>query len=306
MRKLPPSECLALPFIQAATAFALEESGDAGGNIDKSVGGSLWKMVVDSLEMVAQYNKDSLLGVSNWAHPYAVHTLFHLAGNDPSNVEANATLDKYEHMWVDSLHLAVHLWWHKALVAIEKNDYKAALLIYDTKMDKHIVEGDQYALSDGAQLLMRTYVDGAITANDIRISPLAAKWAHNATNKYLVDIPFFYTNMAAMVPLLQASGGEECAAIIESLARISASAKHQQHKDAVVIVNALTNPTTETLTCAWRQGSRTRWASVGGSLAQREMFLRYVITHPLFPFTKHVVEAEALKHPKQLWITKKL
>jgi hypothetical protein len=264
-------------------------------------------MVVDSLEMVVQYNKDGLLGISNWAHPYAVHTLFHIANNDPANAEANNTLDKYESLWVDSLHLAVHLWWHKALLAIEHSDYKTALHIYDTKMDKMIVQGDQYALSDAAQLLLRTYIDGAITASDIRIAPLAAKWAHNATNKYLIDIPFFYSNMAAMVPLMKESSGEvreAAATIVESLASISASAKHQGNKAAVVLVNALTAPSVDTLTAAWRLGSRTRWSSVGGSLAQRELFQRFIVTHPLFPLKQQVMQAEALKHPKQLWIQK--
>ena len=302
-----PAHCLALPYIQGIAAFAFEEAGDAVGNIDKSIGGTLWKMVVESLEMVEGYNQKKLLGYTDWGHPYAVHTLFHIACHEPANTTAHDAFKKYEHLWVNTLHLSVHLWWHKALLMIDNNDFKGALEIYDTQMDRRIVQGDQYSLSDGSQLLLRLYIEGAITASDVRVSPLASKWAANAGNKYLAQVPFFITNMAALVPLLNAKGfvgsNSEKAAIFGSLVDATAN---NTNTEIAVVVNAFTYPTAENLVMSWRRGSRTRWASCGGSFAQRDLFLRYLGTHVDFPYAIQVLLGEAAKHPNQSWVLRKL
>ncbi len=138
-------------FIQGMYAFGLEESGE-----------------------YAQAEEHGLAAVAlNKQDGWAVHSVAHVMEMQGRAREGADFLESGADGWAPNSMFAFHLWWHKALFALDGNDAAVALKLFDDKISAGGF-GQALELVDGSSLLWRLWILGHDVGN--RWSDIADKW----------------------------------------------------------------------------------------------------------------------------------
>ena len=106
--------------------------------------------------------------------PWAIHAVAHVMEMQGRHAEGAAWLRERRADWVDDNGLAVHLWWHRALFALETLDTAAALALFDAHIAGSASTVNLQWL-DGAALLWRVQLLGGDVG--ARWQALARDWA---------------------------------------------------------------------------------------------------------------------------------
>ena len=106
--------------------------------------------------------------------PWAIHAVAHVMEMQGRHVDGAAWLRERQISWSDDNGLAVHLWWHQALFALETLDTAAALSLFDARMAGSASVVNLQWL-DGAALLWRVQLLGGDVG--ARWQALAQDWA---------------------------------------------------------------------------------------------------------------------------------
>ncbi len=124
-------------------------------------------------------------------HPYAVHALCHAM--DMRGRQSDGLRFMYNHVskWAQS-ELAIHLWWHTALLHLYQQDFERVLDIYDHELRRSQDHADRYEEFDASALLWRLELANVDVGQ--RWVELADKWAPAAK-----DTLYAFNNVHAMM-----------------------------------------------------------------------------------------------------------
>jgi tetratricopeptide (TPR) repeat protein len=237
-------------FVLGMAAFGLEECGDYAA--------------------AEQAGREA--AALNPADSWAVHAVAHVLEMQDRPEEGIGWLRAMEPHWAPAAGLAVHQWWHAALYLIELGELDEVLALYDAHI-KPGAEAQILDLVDAAALLWRLELLGVSLGE--RWRELSPRWSRHARDHVLA---FNDVHIA----LTLAAAGEDAAAaqLEESVARYAAGGAGTNAKVSaelgLPLIRALRafqngdyNQTVAILAPIF-----TRLAPVGGSNAQRDLFIQ--------------------------------
>ncbi|GGA31139.1 tetratricopeptide repeat protein [Neptunicoccus cionae] len=233
-------------------AFALEEAGNF--NLAEAVG-----------RRALQFSTDDAWGLHAVAHVYDM----------TNKVDAGiALIDNNAPAWDHCNNFRFHVWWHKALLHLGKNDIATVLDLYDTKIRDEKTD-DYRDFSNASSLLMRLELEG-IDVSD-RWSELADLAETRSTDGCLT-----FADMHYMLALI---GDTRHEAAAELNARVIQSA--QIDDDTGRVMRSPGEATSAALAAFGHGDYSTAFAqfksaqpyfqAMGGSHAQRDVFERLAI-----------------------------
>ncbi len=239
-------------YILGCHAFALEETGD-----------------------YAQAEREGLRGLDYAADDaWGLHAVAHVYDMTHDTDRGIALIDTNLDAWSHCNNFRFHVWWHKALLHLDKGDVGTVLELYDTKVRDEKTD-DYRDFSNASSLLMRLEIEGLNVGDRwIELADLAERRAEDGC--------LTFADMHYMLALI----GETRP---DGVARINATvARHARNQDDMAEV--MTSPgvaTAQGLTAFGEADYGTAFAhlataqpafqSMGGSHAQRDIFERLTI-----------------------------
>ena len=202
-------------------------------------------------------------------------------------------LNGREHAWAHCNNFRFHVWWHKALMHLDLQQFDAALAHYDA--DIRAEKTDDYRdIANAASLLSRLELEGVSVGT--RWEELAVLAENRATDGCLAFADLHY--------MLALCGGARDTAALALIARMQSTARAAGEAQAVIahpglrIAQGLHAFSTGAYSTAWMhlRAGRSDLQSIGGSHAQRDIFDRIAIEAALR--SGYVAAAEALIHDR--------
>lgn len=255
-------------YVHGCHAFALEETGD-------------YALAERTGRRAVEHAPDDAWGVHAVAH---VHEM---TGATAAGI---AWLSGHPKAWSHCNNFRHHMWWHLALMRLERGEIDAVLTLYDTRIRDERTD-DYRDISNAASLLGRLELAGVDVGE--RWEELAAISAGRMDDDCLVFADLHY--MLALV------GGNRADAMQTLLARLEKSAaRGTSDMDRVAAEAGLPGAAglaafqAGDFSGAYRNLSRARLTlqSIGGSHAQRDVFEQVMIEAAMR--SGHVTEARRL------------
>lgn len=243
-------------YIQGMLSFGLEESGDYA------------RAEAAGLEAVER-NADDV---------WAIHAVAHVHEMQGRVADGLVFLGARRADWSDGTLFNVHIAWHEALFALEREDHAGALAVYDHVLHHPGSEGVALELVDAAALLWRLHLDGVDVGD--RWTPLADAWAAADPDPWYV-----FNDLHALMAALGANRQADAKAIV---ARLETAAKegdpalslHPMLSCAgLAVARGLLAFGGEDYAgaVAWLAPVRAHFSAFGGSHAQRDVFQRTLL-----------------------------
>lgn len=239
-------------YLMGCHAFALEETGDYAAAERRGRAG-------------VELAPDDAWGLHAVAH---VHDMTARAA------EGLAWLDGREASWAHCNNFRFHVWWHRALMHLDLQNYDAALAIYDA--DIRAERTDDYRdIANAASLLSRLELEGVSVGT--RWEELADLSETRAADGCLAFADLHY--------LLALCGGDRDAAAARLIGRMSRT-QHCESEAARIIAKpglhlaqGLQAFASGEYSSAWLhlREARPDFRQIGGSHAQRDVFARITI-----------------------------
>ncbi|MBI2584985.1 MAG: tetratricopeptide repeat protein [Rhodospirillales bacterium] len=226
-------------FVLGMQAFALEETGEL------AAAEAAGRKAVD-------INPDD---------PWAVHAVVHVMETDDRHAEGIGWIKDLEPHWLKANNFRYHLWWHRALLHLDRGETEETLRLYDKSLWDP--KSDEYLdLCNDASLLLRLEILGADVGQ--RWRPIADKVAERTDEHILAFIDCHFLAALAgdgrlkaareMVAGMRAKGGafEVGAAVGDALLAY----RENDHRRAARLLEDV----------------RAGIVRMGGSHAQRDLF----------------------------------
>lgn len=240
------------PSVLGMYAFGLEECGDYGA--------------------AERYGRDAV--ERNGDELWAIHAVAHTLEMQGRLREGREWLDYPPDAWDDRNPFKGHLWWHRALFALEAGSYDEVLALYDTSVRP---EPSEFYLDiqNATSLLMRLQLAGV---------DVGARWRELAeyAHAHIDDHVLAFNEMHSMLALA-ADSHTSAARLIDSLRAFAET----PHNHAASVTMSTVIPLCSAV-LAFHRGDhagavelleplRYRMESVGGSHAQRDLFVQLLI-----------------------------
>ncbi|MGB5869785.1 MAG: tetratricopeptide repeat protein [Albidovulum sp.] len=241
-------------FALGCHAFTLEETGDYAGAERAGLEG-------------LQYATDDAWGLHAVAHVYD------MTGQPDQGI---AVIESHSGTWLDCNNFRYHVWWHKALLHLDRGDVDQVIDLYDTRIRADKTD-DYRDIANAASLLMRLSLEGVA---------VGARWEELAdlAERRIEDSCLAFADLHYMLALI---GGERQAALAKLLERIGSGAASTP---AGEFEHILAHPGLGCATglAAFAEGdfaasfaalsaARPAMQAIGGSHAQRDVFERLTI-----------------------------
>lgn len=243
-------------YLLGMQAFGLEECG-------------LYEAAEQAGRAAIAHHADDVWAIHAVGHTYEMRGLFE---------DGISFLDSQSHSWTTSNFLKVHTSWHKAIFALERQDYDTALAIFDETLSCDQSLRTALEMADAGSLLWRLHLDEVDVAN--RWEPLAEAWAAKDPTCWYV-----FNDLHAILALVGAGQQAEAEAIV---ARMEAAALCSERLMSNGLAMASAGlPVAQALT-AFGRGDYGQAVSImapvrhqmsifGGSHAQRDVFQRTLL-----------------------------
>ncbi|MEM9395570.1 MAG: tetratricopeptide repeat protein [Pseudomonadota bacterium] len=239
-------------YLLGCHAFALEENG---------LYGQAERVGLRGLD----YTTDDAWGLHAVAHVYD------MTRNTDRGI---ALIDNNLGAWSHCNNFRFHVWWHKALLHLDKGDFDTVLRLYDTKVRDEKTD-DYRDFSNASSLLMRLEIEGVSVGDRwVELADLAEKRAEDGCLTF-ADLHY----MLALIGETRPDG----------VARLNATvATHaQNHDDMAEVMTSPGIATAQGLAAfgeadygtafAYLKAAQPDFQSMGGSHAQRDIFERLTI-----------------------------
>ena len=241
--------------------------------------GNVLGMLAFGLEECGEYAEAEAHGKQAVAHDaedlWAVHAVAHVLEMQGRRREGLLWLDYPADRWDDRNPFRGHLWWHRALFALELGQYDQVLALYD----RSIASDDfQFYLDvqNAASMLLRLEFHGQAVGE--RWRPLA-----DHAEAALDDHVLLFTDLHNVMALMRDGRGDAAARLLDSLKQHAG----QAGSDVPGIVAQVIEPTARAI-MAYAQGDhgkavdllmpiRYRLAPMGASHAQRDIFAQLLL-----------------------------
>ncbi len=271
--------------------FFLGEAGNLRGRITRALPhwdpnhhlyGYLLGMQAFGLEECGQYEAAEKAGRAAIAHHaddvWAIHAVGHTYEMRGLFEEGIDFLDSQSASWASSNFLKVHTSWHKAIFALEQQDYGAALAICDETLSSDQSLRTALEMADAGSLLWRLHLDEVDVG--ARWEPLAEAWASKDPTCWYV-----FNDLHTILAMVGAGRQAEAEAIV---ARMEASVLSPERLVSNGLAMASAGlPVAQALT-AFGRGDYEQTVSImapirhqlsifGGSHAQRDVFQRTLL-----------------------------
>ncbi|MGR8948157.1 MAG: tetratricopeptide repeat protein [Gammaproteobacteria bacterium] len=206
---------------------------------------------------------------------WAIHAVAHVLEMQGRLDDGIALLERDPNEWADRNPFQGHNWWHLALFALEKGDYDFVLKTYDERV---ITSNTEFFLDiqNGASLLKRLELLG-VNVGD--------RWQSLAdyAEQQIGDHVLSFTDLHSFMTLATLGKTEITQRYIDSLHNFAT----QPNNYCASITEPLVIPICEGI-AAYESGDheaavsklwplRDRWAGIGGSHAQRDIFTQILI-----------------------------
>ncbi|MEY4250763.1 MAG: hypothetical protein RJA87_2396 [Pseudomonadota bacterium] len=243
-------------YLLGMQAFGLEECG-------------LYEAAEQAGRAAIAHHADDVWAIHAVGHTYEMRGLFE---------DGISFLESQSSSWTTSNFLKVHTSWHKAIFALERQDYDTALAICDETLSCDQSLRTALEMADAGSLLWRLHLDEVDVAN--RWEPLAEAWAAKDPTCWYV-----FNDLHAILALVGAGQQAEAEAIV---ARMEAAALCSERLMSNGLAMASAGlPVAQALT-AFGRGDYGQAVSImapvrhqmsifGGSHAQRDVFQRTLL-----------------------------
>ncbi|MEZ5834691.1 MAG: tetratricopeptide repeat protein [Geminicoccaceae bacterium] len=144
---------------------------------------------------------------------WSIHAVAHVLEMQGRTAEGSRWLDHPQDRWADRGPFKAHLWWHRALFAVERESFDEALALYDA----HVRPGERFVSTDmmnAPTLLARLEFQGVDVGD--RWEGLAER-----STAWVEDHVIAFTDAHTMMPLARTGRAAEAEAYLESLERLS-------------------------------------------------------------------------------------
>ncbi|MGB5835537.1 MAG: tetratricopeptide repeat protein [Albidovulum sp.] len=241
-------------FALGCHAFTLEETGDYG---------AAERVGLEGLQCAT----DDAWGLHAVAHVYDMTC-------QPD--QGIAVIEDHSGTWLDCNNFRYHVWWHKALLHLDKGDVDQVIDLYDTRIRADKTD-DYRDIANAASLLMRLSLEGI---------SVGTRWEELAdlAERRIEDACLAFADLHYMLALV---GGKRETAIATLLSRISAGAASDTQGE---FEHILARPGLDCATglASFAEGdfaasfaalsaARPAMQTLGGSHAQRDVFERLTI-----------------------------
>ena len=220
---------------------------------------------------------------------WGLHAVAHVHDMRAAPDAGIALIEENTTAWDHSNNFRYHVWWHKALLHLDRGEYDVALGLYDTQI--RVEKTDDYRdISNATSLLMRLELEGVDVGP--RWEELSAYSANRVGDGCLVFADLHY--------MLALSGAQDEAAKTKMRARFARDAKATGEMPARVAHPGLAAIEGLNAFAEGRYGAaftnlahaRPAMQTIGGSHAQRDVFERITIDAGLR--AGHISQAEAI------------
>ncbi len=206
---------------------------------------------------------------------WAVHAVAHVHEMTARAADGVAWLDRHRAAWLGCGNFRLHLWWHQALFELERGRHEHVLSLYDGAIRAEQTD-DFRDVANAVSLLARLELDGVdVGARWEELTALAAR--------RVGDDAVVFARLHYLQALLAAGRVGDAAALIASLRRAAIRGGSEMDRVArhpgLAIAQGLHafslgryEDAAALLAAPWR-----RFAQLGGSVAQRDMFSRFAI-----------------------------
>ncbi len=280
-----PRDALAMKMVQAILFImgrpaAMRQSVEAIMNAwqDHPARGYLMGCHAFTLEETGEYAEAERIGRAGVDlapdDAWGLHAVAHVYDMTARAEDGLAWLDGREASWAHCNNFRFHVWWHRALMHLDLGQYDQVLAIYDA--DIRAEKTDDYRdIANAASLLSRLELEGVSVG--ARWDELADLAEGRATDGCLAFADLHY--------LLALVGGERDAAAAGLIARM-ARARSEEGEARRIIANpglhlaqGLQGFAAGEYSAAWLhlREARSTTMNIGGSHAQRDIFLRITI-----------------------------
>ncbi len=224
---------------------------------------------------------------------WGLHAVAHVHDMTGRAKDGLAWLDGRETSWAHCNNFRFHVWWHRALMHLDLEQYDAALAIYDA--DIRAEKTDDYRdISNAASLLSRLELEGVNVGS--RWDELADLSEKRATDGCLAFADLHY--------LLALCGGERDAAAAGLITRMARARSADGEASRIIahpglhMARGLQAFARGDYSIAWLhlREARSDAQQIGGSHAQRDIFARITIEAALRG--GYMDAAEALLHDR--------
>lgn len=144
---------------------------------------------------------------------WAAHAVAHVCEMQGRTRDGVDFLQATSHAWAPESGFAYHNWWHLALFALDREDYAAALKLYDEKVRPTSETGQSdvvMEMLDGSALLWRLRLSGVDVGD--RFALLAAKW-----ERAMCDGFYSFNDVHALMAMLGAGRNDDAERIVTAL-----------------------------------------------------------------------------------------
>ncbi len=231
-----------------------------------------------SLEETGDYAGAEAAGLQGLVHApddaWGLHAVAHVHDMRADPDAGIALIEAYEGAWSGANNFRYHVWWHKALLHLDRGEYDIALALYDAQIRAYKTD-DYRDIANATSLLMRLQLDGIAVAD--RWEELAAICETRVEDGCLVFADLHYM----MALAADGRSGAEAALTARSIrdARTRSDMGHRYADPGVAALGGLT---------AFAEGrygvaftllakARPKMQTIGGSHAQRDIFERMTI-----------------------------
>jgi tetratricopeptide (TPR) repeat protein len=227
-------------FVLGMRAFALEESGD-------------YAAAEKSGRRAVDLNPDD---------PWAVHAVAHVCESQDHHADGIDWIKSLEPHWSQANNFRYHIWWHRALMHLDRGELDEAVRLYDECLWDP--QSDEYLdLCNDAALLLRLEILGRDVGG--RWQPLADKVAGRADERILAFIDCHF--LAALASAGRLDAARAMAAGMRDKGGIFAAAGAPVG-EAIIAWKAGDHR----LAADLMEGARKKIVGMGGSHAQRDLF----------------------------------
>ncbi|WP_172331785.1 tetratricopeptide repeat protein [Mangrovicoccus sp. HB161399] len=231
-----------------------------------------------ALEETGAYAEAEAAGMAGLAlaadDAWGLHAVAHVHDMTGRSSEGIALIDSHRPVWEGANNFRYHVWWHKALLHLDRGERDEALALYDAKIRAEKTD-DYRDIANATSLLMRLELEGHPVGN--RWEELADLAETRVGDGCLVFADLHY--------LLALIGGDRGAAQEQLITRLAAQARQTDAMATICSDPGLSAVSglaafgagRYTLALAHLEAARPRIALIGGSHAQRDVFERITV-----------------------------
>ncbi|MDX5592243.1 tetratricopeptide repeat protein [Pseudovibrio sp. SPO723] len=244
---------VALGYIKGCYAFSLEETGD-------------YKLAETHGRQAVELRPDDAWGLHAVAHVYD------MCGESDTGIR---WLDTQPQSWSHCNNFGFHVWWHLALMHLDKGNVDRVLELYDDKIRKE--RSDDYRdISNAASMLMRLELEGI---------NVGGRWEElaNLSSNRIDDGCNVFADLHYMMSLLQGNRWREAESMVarmrETASALSGDISLITNNSGVAAAEGLSEFRKGNYFSALKhlQQARPNLNEIGGSHAQRDVFERLTI-----------------------------